>query len=73
MILLLGGSGYIGSALANCMQRREVEFRNVCRGECNYCVAEQLDDLIRQVRGCESFPLRGIRNGVGVDFDACWR
>jgi hypothetical protein len=25
------------------------------------------------VRGCESFPLRGIRNGVGVDFDACWR
>jgi hypothetical protein len=25
------------------------------------------------LRGCESFPLRGIRNGVGVDFDACWR
>jgi dTDP-4-dehydrorhamnose reductase len=48
MILLLGGSGYIGSAFRACFDSRGIEYRDVRRSECNYYVHERLDELIAE-------------------------
>ena len=50
MILLLGGSGYIGSALRRQMDRDGTPYVNVRRSTCNYYDRGQLDSLISEMR-----------------------
>ena len=48
MILLLGGSGYVGAVFRECMTHRGIDFRSVRRHECDYYVHERLDELIAE-------------------------
>ncbi len=50
MILLLGGSGFIGGAFRSHMDRSGIEYLSVRRSECNYCEVEPLDCLIQETR-----------------------
>ncbi|QDV69547.1 dTDP-4-dehydrorhamnose reductase [Rosistilla carotiformis] len=49
MILLLGGSGYVGRAFAELLRHQGVDFRSVSRSDCDYTQRDALIGLI-----CES-------------------
>ncbi len=49
-ILLLGGSGYVGSAFQSYLTGRGIPFRNVSRSEVDYARRETLLELLREVR-----------------------
>lgn len=69
MILLLGGSGFVGSAFRGLLAARGVEHRSVSRRACDYT---QIDDLTRLLR--ETRP-RFLINAAGYtgkpNVDAC--
>ncbi len=48
MILLLGGTGYIGRAFQKLLVERNVEFQVISRAEFDYTNRDQLIDLIRE-------------------------
>lgn len=50
MILLLGGSGYLGTALRRHMDRDGTLYVNVSRRDCNYHIREELNSLVDAVR-----------------------
>jgi len=50
MILLLGGTGYIGQAFASELRRRNWEFRAVSRSECDYSRFGLLSELLQQLK-----------------------
>ena len=50
MILLLGGSGYVGSAYQRLFTRLGVPFRNLARKEVDYTDAHRLADLLSETR-----------------------
>lgn len=50
MILLLGGSGYVGLAYQRLFSRRELEFRNVVRKEVDYTEVGPLTHLLEQTQ-----------------------
>lgn len=50
MIILLGGTGYIGSAFQRLLQRRAIPFRNLRRAELDYTDEATLADLLRRER-----------------------
>ena len=50
MILLLGGTGYIGQAFATELRRRNCAFRAVSRSECDYSQYALLSGLLRQLK-----------------------
>jgi len=50
MILLLGGTGYIGGAFAAAMQRRQLSFKNLSRCEVDYTNPIALANFLREQR-----------------------
>ena len=50
MILLLGGSGYVGQAYQRLLTRLGVSFRNLARKEVDYTDTRQLADLLAESR-----------------------
>ncbi|MGJ3242022.1 MAG: SDR family oxidoreductase [Opitutales bacterium] len=50
MILLLGGSGYVGQAFQDLFARRGIPVRNVRRAEVDYSRQPDLEQLIRETR-----------------------
>ena len=50
MILLLGGTGYIGQAFASELRRRDWVFRTVSRREVDYTRYPLLSDLLKQLK-----------------------
>ena len=50
MILLLGGTGYVGAAFVRELQRRQLPFRNVSRREVDYTRFDPLLGLLRTVQ-----------------------
>ncbi|MEM6468602.1 MAG: sugar nucleotide-binding protein [Planctomycetota bacterium] len=48
MILLLGGTGYVGQAFADALRNRDLAFRNVSRSEVDYTDGETLAKLLRE-------------------------
>jgi dTDP-4-dehydrorhamnose reductase len=50
MILLLGGSGFIGTTFRNRMERDGVSYSSVRRAYCNYYDRNELDALIQEFR-----------------------
>jgi len=50
MIILLGGSGYVGSAFQKVLCERGIEFRNLSRAEIDYTNTSTLLTLLREVK-----------------------
>lgn len=50
MILLLGGSGYVGSAYQAFLTQRNITFRNIKRAEIDYTQRDNLIKLLKEVR-----------------------
>lgn len=50
MILLLGGSGYVGQAYQHLLQRRGLPFRNLRRADVDYTRPEVLAEFLRRER-----------------------
>ncbi len=48
MILLLGGSGYVGDRYARYLEKLGIAFRCVSRSQCDYTVESELETLILQ-------------------------
>ena len=69
MILLLGASGYVGSAFANFFQRNEITFCPVSRSDVNYY---DQDSLIRYIRQSNASFLLNAAGFTGKpNVDAC--
>lgn len=50
MIVLLGGNGYVGSAIGRALTRRGLAFRSVTRSQVNYADRDTLTALLKDVR-----------------------
>jgi dTDP-4-dehydrorhamnose reductase len=71
MILLLGGSGYVGSAFRDLLARGGVEHRSVSRRECDYTRVEPLAAFIRDAKATFLINAAGYTGKPNVD--ACER
>ncbi|MFM7042449.1 MAG: sugar nucleotide-binding protein [Planctomycetaceae bacterium] len=71
MILLLGGSGYVGSAFRELLARGGVAHRSVSRRECDYTRVEPLAALIRDAKATFLINAAGYTGKPNVD--ACER
>ena len=50
MIILLGGSGYVGNAFQNYFQKAGIDYRSVARSECDYTNKDALDQLLKEAK-----------------------
>ncbi len=50
MILLLGGSGYVGEAFQKLLTKRGIVFASIARHDCDYSQPETLRELIRKTK-----------------------
>ncbi|MDC0278530.1 sugar nucleotide-binding protein [Akkermansiaceae bacterium] len=50
MILLLGGTGFVGQEFQRYLQAQGIAYRNVCRSECDYTDKGQLNMLIQELK-----------------------
>jgi hypothetical protein len=50
MILLLGGSGYVGQAFQNFFQQNNIAFKNISRAEHDYTRPEILRQIIEEIK-----------------------
>jgi len=71
MILLLGGSGYVGSAFRELLARRGIKHQSVSRRECDYTQVEPLVALIRDANATFLVNAAGYTGKPNVD--ACER
>lgn len=67
MILLLGGSGYIGRAFQTFLQERSMPFRNVSRNEVDYYDKAKLARLIRETKATFLINSAGYTGKPNVD------
>lgn len=69
MILLLGGTGYIGRAFQQLLVERDLEFRVISRNEFNYTRREELIELIQESK--PSFLINAAGYTGKPNVDAC--
>lgn len=69
MIILLGGSGYVGTAYQALLQRKGMPFRNLRRAEFDYANAAALTDLLRREKA--SFVINAAGYTGKPNVDAC--
>ena len=69
MILLLGGSGYIGTAFQRFFQSKSIEYRSVSRIEVDYTDRDQLVELLKQTHA--SFLINAAGYTGKPNVDAC--
>ena len=69
MAYLLGGSGYIGSAFALNLKRKEVPFRSLSRSELDYTDLSTLTAALRRVN--PSFLINAAGYTGKPNVDAC--
>ncbi|MGB7345008.1 MAG: sugar nucleotide-binding protein [Pirellulaceae bacterium] len=67
MILLLGGSGFIGSAFRRRFDEDGLQYRSISRSQCNYADRDQLIDLIRGQRPTFLINAAGYTGKPNVD------
>jgi len=48
MIILLGGSGYVGSAFQKYFEQSDIEFLSVARSQCDYTDKDALNQLLKE-------------------------
>ena len=68
-ILLLGGSGYVGSAFQAYLRERGIDFRNVSRSEVDYSQKDSLISLLREEK--PSFLINAAGYTGKPNVDAC--
>ncbi len=69
MIILLGGSGYVGQAYQQLLTQKGIPFRNLRRAELDYCDAPTLTAFLREVR--PSFLINAAGYTGKPNVDAC--
>lgn len=69
MVLLLGGSGYVGSAYQAYFQRRKIAFRNIRRAEVDYAQRDNLVALLKEIK--PEFLLNAAGYTGKPNVDAC--
>lgn len=69
MILLLGASGYVGQALAEALQKRDIAFNSLSRRQFDYTDFHTLVDLLRQRQ--PSFLINAAGHTGKPNVDAC--
>lgn len=67
MILLLGGSGYVGSAFQALLARKQVPFRNLRRADFDYSNGAALTDLLRREKPAFLINAAGYTGKPNVD------
>jgi dTDP-4-dehydrorhamnose reductase len=67
MIILLGGSGYVGQAYQKLFTELEVEFRNVARKQVDYTNPHQLAELLAETRATFLINAAGYTGKPNVD------
>ena len=50
MIILLGGSGYVGGAFQEYFRKQQIEFRSIARSEYDYTDKDALDKLLKDTK-----------------------
>ncbi|QDS88918.1 dTDP-4-dehydrorhamnose reductase [Rosistilla ulvae] len=69
MILLLGGTGYVGNAFCELLTRRGIDFRSISRSDCDYTQRDALIGLIRESNA--SFLINAAGYTGKPNVDAC--
>ena len=69
MILLLGATGYVGSAFQQLLDQRSVEYHSISRREIDYTDRDSLIDLIRESQ--PSFLINAAGYTGKPNVDAC--
>ncbi len=67
MILLLGGSGYVGSAYQQLFLKKQIPFRSISRADVNYYDRQQVVRLIRETRATFLINAAGYTGKPNVD------
>lgn len=67
MIVLLGGSGYIGSAFANLFNEKQIAYRSVSRQEVDYYHTENLIQVLKLLRATFLINAAGFTGKPNVD------
>ena len=67
MLVLLGGSGYVGQALQAGLSRRGVEYRSIARAEVDYTEAVSLKKYLQSIRPRYVFNAAGYTGRPNVD------
>ena len=67
MILLLGGSGYVGSAYQALLQRKKIPFRNLRRADFDYANQAALTELLRREKPSVLINAAGYTGKPNVD------
>ena len=67
MYLLLGGTGYVGTAFQKYLKEQSIPFRNVSRAECDYTDKDQLDQLIKDLKPSFLINCAGYTGKPNVD------
>ena len=50
MIILLGGSGYVGGAFQEYFRKQQIEFRSIARSEYDYTDKDALNQLLKDAK-----------------------
>jgi dTDP-4-dehydrorhamnose reductase len=69
MILLLGGSGYVGSAFREYFEKKEIPYRNLSRRDVNYADKQKLFEFLQRNR--PSFLINAAGYTGKPNVDAC--
>lgn len=67
MILLLGGSGYVGSAFREELERRGIAYRSISRSRVNYTQRENLSNLVSETKPTFLINCAGYTGKPNVD------
>lgn len=66
-VLILGGSGYVGSAFQSYLQQREIPFRSVARSQVDYADTSALRGLLRDFKPSFLINAAGFTGKPNVD------
>lgn len=67
MVLLLGGSGYIGQNFQKALKARDLSFKNVSRAECDYTSVDGLNALVKEAQPSFLINCAGYTGKPNVD------
>ncbi|MEI8314436.1 MAG: sugar nucleotide-binding protein [Verrucomicrobiota bacterium] len=67
MILLLGGSGYVGTAMRRLLETKQLAYQNISRSQCDYTNGASLTALLRSTRPTFLINCAGYTGKPNVD------
>ena len=69
MIILLGGSGYVGNSFQKYFKQSDIEFLSVARAQCDYTDKDALNQLLKETN--PDFLLNTAGSTGKPNVDAC--